>query len=113
MKTISFYCYSCIHRGVRKRELDGGVTERSVGGDDEGLGGVPGGGGRVGLYLFGWGVGGVVVGLSGAVHPPGYATPTLCSPTPGPAVLLFILTRALMVIILHTLYLQKAGILYF
>ncbi|XP_014241185.1 adhesion G protein-coupled receptor A3 [Cimex lectularius] len=61
----------------------------------------------VGLYLVGWGVSGLLVGLSGAVNPKGYATPTYCSLGPGPgftpvlvpisALFIFIFTRALMV----------------
>uniref|UniRef100_A0A146MFV1 G-protein coupled receptor 124 n=1 Tax=Lygus hesperus TaxID=30085 RepID=A0A146MFV1_LYGHE len=61
----------------------------------------------VGLYLVGWGVSALLVGLSGAVNPKGYAAPTYCTLGPGPgfipvlvpvsALFVFIFTRALMV----------------
>ncbi|XP_073997137.1 adhesion G protein-coupled receptor A3-like isoform X2 [Rhodnius prolixus] len=61
-----------------------------------------------GLYLVGWGVSVLLVGLSGAVNPPGYVTPTYCSIAPRPAftpvllpattIQLFILTTALLVV---------------
>lgn len=61
----------------------------------------------LGLYLVGWGIPGLLVGLSGAVNPTGYANHRYCSLGPGPgftpvivpvgAVAVFIFTRALMV----------------
>ncbi|XP_014276232.1 adhesion G protein-coupled receptor A3 [Halyomorpha halys] len=61
----------------------------------------------LGLYLVGWGIPGLLVGLSGAVNPSGYANPHYCSLGPGPgftpvivpvgAIAVFIFTRALMV----------------
>lgn len=63
----------------------------------------------LGLYLVGWGIPGLLVGLSGAVNPAGYANIGFCSLGPGPgftpvivpvgAVAVFIFTRALMVCI--------------
>ena len=59
------------------------------------------------LYLVGWGVPGLLVGLSGAVNYSGYANPNYCSLGPGPgftpviipvgAIAVFIVTKALMV----------------
>lgn len=61
----------------------------------------------LGQYLVGWGVSSLLVGLSGAVNPSGYAAPTYCCLGPGPgftpllvpifALFVFIITRSLMV----------------
>lgn len=61
----------------------------------------------VGLYLVGWGIAGLICGLSGAVNLPHYAPPCHCSLGPGPGVsallvpciglVIYLLIRSLMV----------------
>ncbi|BET01855.1 LRRCT [Nesidiocoris tenuis] len=94
-----------MHRSVGK--LVRVVSDSSdVNDDGPGLG-QPVGQPLVGLYLVGWGVSALLVGLSGAVNPMGYASTTYCALGPGPgfipvlvpvsALFVFIFTRALMV----------------
>ncbi|KAL1122463.1 hypothetical protein AAG570_002794 [Ranatra chinensis] len=92
-----------LHRAVRKPDSSAPIVTGSDDGGDLG-GGQP----IVGLYLVGWGVAALLVGLSGAVNPAGYAAPTYCSLTPGPAFMpVLVPVTALLVFIFIRFLMEK------